>query len=308
MGKPTVFISYSHKNKRIKDRLVAHLKVLQLEDLLEVWDDSRIEAGQDWHPEIEQAMARASVAILLVSTDFLISEFIRSEKVPRLLQRRKTEGLRVFPVIAEPCAWQEVKWLKRMQLRPEGGEPLPAARHKREAALAAIAKEVAGIIQRAAPHEGGPALGPDKVSTVKLPSTSPDLFGRDEESAMLDAAWDSPTTRILSLVAWGGVGKTALVNAWLKRMQKEGYRGAERVLGWSFYSQGAAEGKQASADQFIAHALAWFGDPDPTKGSPWDKGERLAELVRQQRTLLILDGLEPLQQPPGGTLNPHFHS
>ena len=70
------------------------------------------------------------------------------------------------------------------------------------------------------------------------------------------------------------------------------------MFGWSFYSQGAAEGRQVSADQFIAAALAWFGDPDPNLGSPWDKGERLAELVKQSRTLLILDGLEPLQNPP----------
>ncbi len=71
------------------------------------------------------------------------------------------------------------------------------------------------------------------------------------------------------------------------------------MYGWSFYSQGAREGGQASADPFIAAALEWFGDPDPTKGSPWDKGERLAELVRKQPTILILDGLEPLQYPPG---------
>ncbi|MBI1877907.1 MAG: hypothetical protein HYR94_06730, partial [Chloroflexi bacterium] len=50
---------------------------------------------------------------------------------------------------------------------------------------------------------------------------------------------------------------------------------------------------------FVDDALRWFGDPNPTQGSPWDKGERLAHLIRQERTLLILDGLEPLQQPPG---------
>jgi tetratricopeptide (TPR) repeat protein len=82
-------------------------------------------------------------------------------------------------------------------------------------------------------------------------------------------------------------------------MQTDGYRGARRVYGWSFYSQGAREDAQASADPFIAAALAWFGDPDPTAGSPWDKGERLAELVRREKTLLVLDGLEPLQYPPG---------
>jgi tetratricopeptide (TPR) repeat protein len=59
------------------------------------------------------------------------------------------------------------------------------------------------------------------------------------------------------------------------------------------------EGKQASADQFIASALKWFGDLEPDAGSPWEKGERLAEYIKQQKTLLILDGLEPLQQPFG---------
>ena len=82
-------------------------------------------------------------------------------------------------------------------------------------------------------------------------------------------------------------------------MGRDDYRGADRVFGWSFYSQGAAEGRQTSADPFIAHALEWFGDPDPTRGSPWDKGERLAELAGRGRTLLVLDGLEPLQEPPG---------
>ncbi len=142
-----------------------------------------------------------------------------------------------------------------------------------------------------------PKLGPEKVSLAKLPSTSPDLFGREKELKQLEDAWEDDDTNIISLVAWGGVGKTALVNKWLSLLG-EGYRGAERVYGWSFYSQGAREGVQTSADLFIADALKWFGDPDPTVGSPWDKGERLAELIKQQRMLLILDGLEPLQNPP----------
>ncbi len=151
-----------------------------------------------------------------------------------------------------------------------------------------------------APKEFVPP-GPEKISIAKLPSTSPDLFGRQKELVMLDAAWEDPRTNIVSLVAWGGVGKTALVNKHLLQMGKDHYRGAERVYGWSFYSQGAAEGKQVSADLFIAKALEWFGDPEMAKSSksPWDKGERLAELVQKQPTILILDGLEPLLYPPG---------
>ncbi|HLB72294.1 MAG TPA: hypothetical protein VJJ51_14720 [Candidatus Methanoperedens sp.] len=140
------------------------------------------------------------------------------------------------------------------------------------------------------------------VSLGKLPSTNPELFGREKELKILDEAWADPKTNIVSLVAWGGVGKTALVNTWLGRMRADSFRGAERAFGWSFYSQGASEDKQASADQFIATALTWFGDPDPTKGTPWEKGERLAELMRKQKTLLILDGMEPLQHREEGRI------
>src|SRR6185295_20228521 len=112
-------------------------------------------------------------------------------------------------------------------------------------------------------------------------------------------AWADPKTNIVSFVAWGGVGKTALVNHWLKqRMVRDNYRGAERVYAWSFLNQGSEE-RAESADLFIEQTLRWFGDVDPSGGTPWDKGQRLARLIRQSRTLLILDGIEPLQHPPG---------
>jgi tetratricopeptide (TPR) repeat protein len=137
------------------------------------------------------------------------------------------------------------------------------------------------------------------VDISSLPETDAGLFGRNRELEMLDQAWNNPDMNIVALVAWGGVGKTALVNQWLNLMQRDKYRGAQRVYGMSFYSQGAAEGKQASADRFFADALHLFRDPHPDQGDPVDKAKRLAALIRQQKTLLILDGLEPLQYPPG---------
>ena len=128
--------------------------------------------------------------------------------------------------------------------------------------------------------------------------TGPDLFGREADLAWLDTCWQDGV-HVASIVAWGGVGKSALVNAWLAKLRDAGWRGAERVFGWSFYSQGASDKRVTSADEFVSAALGWFGDADPTAGSPWDKGERLARLIRKQRTLLLLDGLEPLQGGPG---------
>jgi len=81
-------------------------------------------------------------------------------------------------------------------------------------------------------------------------------------------------------------------------MATDHYRSAEFIFGWSFYRQGSS-GQTSSADEFLDAALNWFGDPDPRLGTAWEKGERLAKLVAHHRTLLILDGLEPLQNPPG---------
>jgi hypothetical protein len=143
MTQPTVFISYSHKDEEWKDRLVTQLGVLQQQGLLDLWDDRRISAGADWQPEIEKAMGAASAAILLVSANFLTSQFILGEEVPRLLERRKKEGLRVFPIIVKPCAWQQVNWLARIQVRPRDGRPLSAGSdYQIDADLAAIAAEV----------------------------------------------------------------------------------------------------------------------------------------------------------------------
>ena len=140
--------------------------------------------------------------------------------------------------------------------------------------------------------------GPTKISVARLPVTGSELFGRDEDIAFLDDAWANQQVNVVTIVAWAGVGKSTLVNHWLRRMAAEHYRSAELAFGWSFYRQGSS-GETSSADEFLDAALTWFGDPDPRLGTAWEKGERLAKLVAHRRTLLVLDGLEPLQNPPG---------
>ena len=141
-------------------------------------------------------------------------------------------------------------------------------------------------------------LGPKKISVAALPITASDIFGREEDIAFLDDAWGNPDVNVVTIVAWAGVGKSTLVNHWLRRIAAQHYRSAEFVFGWSFYDQGSS-GDASSADKFLDAALAWFGDPDPRIGTPWEKGERLASLIAHRRSLLVLDGLEPLQNPRG---------
>jgi serine/threonine protein kinase/tetratricopeptide (TPR) repeat protein len=142
------------------------------------------------------------------------------------------------------------------------------------------------------------SAGPEKISIARLPVTGSDLFGREEDIAFLDAAWANPDVNLVTIVAWAGVGKSTLINHWLRAMAAQHYRSAELVFGWSFYRQGTSGGT-SSADEFIDAALTWFGDSDARMGTAWEKAERLAKLISHRRTLLVLDGMEPLQNPPG---------
>lgn len=133
--------------------------------------------------------------------------------------------------------------------------------------------------------------------------------GRKAELERIDDAWLSgsvggtkPKKNMVVIDAWGGTGKTTLVCEWLARVIADDWRGADRFFDWSFYRQGSTDHITTSADDFFDTALRWLGEPKPEKLIGWAKGERLAALVAEHRTLFILDGLEPLQQT-NGSLN-----
>jgi hypothetical protein len=141
-----------------------------------------------------------------------------------------------------------------------------------------------------------------RVDISRMPTTyATRLFGREAEMADLNKAWDSAgadKTNVVVLDATGGIGKTALVHHFVHGLATQGWRGAEAVFVWSFYSQGTDDKRQASADDFFKTALAWFGHTGDAPASQHDKGVRLAELIAAKRALVILDGLEPLQYGP----------
>jgi len=81
---------------------------------------------------------------------------------------------------------------------------------------------------------------PKKISLARLPVTGSDVFGREEDISFLDDAWANQQVNVVTIAAWGGVGKSTLVNHWLRRMAAEHYRSAQLALGWSFYRQGTS--------------------------------------------------------------------
>jgi len=331
MAAPIVFISYSHQDEMWKTKLLPHLRALEQAGVkMKVWHDRKIDGGDKWYPEIQDAMSNAAVAVLLVSADFLASGFCVKEEVPFLLDRQEKQGMLLIPVLIRKCPWKAHRWLADRQMLPRDGKcvALDFPGEQADAVFTEVAEQVLDYFRIASAKEESArrniaerllkrvrpprvhvqyeiletrlSLSPNRIDLTRLPETGSALFGRDEELKRLDATWsdNSPSrTRVLAFTAHGGVGKSTLINHWLGEMKRDNYRGATRVFGWSFYSQGMHKQGPASADTFVAAALRFFGD-EAMAASPaagWDKGVRLAHLVGAERALLVLDGMEPLQ-------------
>jgi hypothetical protein len=122
--KGKIFISYAHEDSEYLKMLKRHLKVLKRDINIDVWEDTRIRSSAKWKDEIEHALNEASTAILLVSTDFLASDFIQDEELPKLLKAAEEKGTRIHPVIVHPCRFLKIKSLSQFQAANSPSEPL----------------------------------------------------------------------------------------------------------------------------------------------------------------------------------------
>ncbi|MGI9452190.1 MAG: toll/interleukin-1 receptor domain-containing protein, partial [Geminicoccaceae bacterium] len=104
-NKQLIFISYSSFDTVTKEFVQRHFGVLQHLGDVEIWEDSQIDLGDDWFQEIETKLETCSVAVLLISHDFLGSKFCMQKEVPVLLERRKRDGMMIAPILLSPYAW-----------------------------------------------------------------------------------------------------------------------------------------------------------------------------------------------------------
>jgi predicted ATPase len=280
-----VFISHSSKDRATADAICAHLESAGIKCWIAPRD---IEPGATWTKGIMQGLEACRVLILVFSEHANDSDHVQRE-----VAKAFSSGLAVIPFrIKDVSPNQSLSYfLDTVQWLDASAPPLQ--KH-----LGTLSERVKKLLVDETTRNQPARLGPEKISVARLPITGSDVFGREEDVAFLNDAWAKQQVNIVTILAWAGVGKSTLVNHWLGRMAAEDYRSAQLVFGWSFYRQGTS-GESSSADEFLDAALAWFGDPDPRIGTAWEKGERLAKLVAHRRTILVLDGLEPLQNPPG---------
>ncbi len=138
--RPKVFISYSHKDVKHLKRLRTHLADYERNGLVDIWDDTRLIGGEDWQQEIKKAIQSAKVVVLLISADFLASDFIAYEELPQLLAVRKAEGTLILSVMLGPCNFEETE-LKVFQVVNNPSEPLSSmTAHQRDSLWTRTAK------------------------------------------------------------------------------------------------------------------------------------------------------------------------
>ena len=127
MPKPfRVFISYSHDDMALRKELDKHLRILKDENIISTWSDSDISPGTEWEPQIRKQLNDAQIILLLVSADFMASEFCRSVEMTKAIKRHKANTARVIPIILRSVLW-EIPPFGKLQALPlfSDNRPLP---------------------------------------------------------------------------------------------------------------------------------------------------------------------------------------
>ncbi len=118
-----VFFSYSHQDEKFKDELVKHLSILQRQGVISVWHDRMISPGSEWDREIDAHLSSADIILLMVSSDFLYSDYCWGVEIKKALQRHEAGEARVIPVVLRHVDWRDAP-LSKLQALPKNAKPI----------------------------------------------------------------------------------------------------------------------------------------------------------------------------------------
>jgi hypothetical protein len=139
-----VFCSYSHTDEKFRSQLETHLALLSQQDAIHVWHDRRIEPGADWKKEIDKNLEEADIVLLLISADFMASQYCTGIEMKRALDRQDIGSTRVVPILIRKCDLQGAPFAG-LQWLPTGSKPVKNWTD-RDAAWTDVAKGIRGVV------------------------------------------------------------------------------------------------------------------------------------------------------------------
>jgi hypothetical protein len=140
-----IFYSYSHKDERLRNELEKHLSILRQRGVIRDWHDRKISGGSDWNAEIDSHIETSNIILLLISSDFLASEYIRGVELKRAMERHRQGEARVIPIMLRPVDWEGAPF-SELQALPRDAKPVTRWRTTDEA-FEDIAKGIRRIIE-----------------------------------------------------------------------------------------------------------------------------------------------------------------
>ncbi len=178
----SVFISYSHKDERLRDELATHLAILQNQKVIAFWHDRKITAGSEWAKEIDENLRTADLILLLVSPDFLASNYCNDVELKLAMDRHQKGEAIVIPILLKPVSWKGAPFAK-LQACPTNAKPVTKWTNRDEAftdvleAIRLAAQKVeAGLGRQRA------GIQPDAVSALPGPVVQAPAPGLAERS------------------------------------------------------------------------------------------------------------------------------
>lgn len=166
----SVFFSYTHIDESLRDQLEIHLSLMKREGLITEWHDRRIVAGSDIDDSIDEQLESADIILLLVSANFIASEYCFATEMKRAMERHKAGGARVIPVILRACDWHSAPFGK-LNAVPTDGRPVTSWPNQDEA-FTDIAKSIRAAVSATASSSARPSVPAPAREAVLLPAVA----------------------------------------------------------------------------------------------------------------------------------------
>ena len=199
------FVSYSHKDEEDKKEIKKFIGSIDTNFKFDIWDDTKIQTGDIWKQKIEKAISEAHIAILLLSIDFLDSDFIKNDELPLLLEKYNKDKIIIFCVLIGYCPIDYNPFFKKLQIFNKNSPLRDLPEGEKAKQLSKLAGEIYALCNK---NHFALVMNEEEIMSSHLPTMSPPYFGKKNDLAEVRSLIVDNGEGIITLHGIGGIGKT----------------------------------------------------------------------------------------------------